>query len=57
MFRTDIIENFWASGLWNAIKYTCLGMIGIFIVTSIIILTVYLLNKATNIEPKENKED
>ena len=58
MFQTDIIENFWASGLWQAIKYTGLGMLGIFIVTAIIILTIYVLGKATDIEPsKEGNEE
>ena len=46
MFQTDIVENFWGSGLWNAIKYTGLGMVGIFVVVGIIILSVSLLNKA-----------
>lgn len=50
MFQTDIIENFWSSGLWQAIKYTGLGMLGIFIVTAIIILTIYVLGKATDFE-------
>ena len=57
MIQSDIFENFWASGLWNAIKYFGLGMIGIFIVTAIIILSVYLLNKATNPETKNKEEN
>ena len=50
MFQTDIIENFWSSGRWQAIKYTGLGMLGIFIVTAIIILTIYVLGKVTDFE-------
>ena len=50
MFQTDLIENFWSSGLWQAIKYTGLGMLGIFIVTAIIILTIYVLGKVTDFE-------
>ena len=48
MFQTDIVENFWGSGLWNAIKYTGLGMVGIFVVTGIIIGVIYTLAHFTN---------
>ena len=48
MFQTDIIDNFWTSGLWNAIKFTGLGMVGIFIVTGIIIAVIYALAHFTN---------
>lgn len=51
MFNTDFIENFWESGLWSAIKYTGLGMVGIFVVTGIIIGVIYALSYFTN---KEN---
>jgi len=57
MFQTDIINNFWASGLWQAIKYTALGMIGIFVVTGIIIAVVYALNHFTNVEHKPKATD
>jgi len=52
MFQNDIINNFWQSGLWNAIKYTGLGMVGIFVVTGIIIGVVYALSYFTNKERK-----
>lgn len=52
MFQTDIIENFWGSGLWQAIKYTGLGMLGIFIVTGIIIGVIYALSYFTSAKPK-----
>ena len=57
MFQKDIIEHFWSSGLWNAIKYTGLGMVGIFVVTGIIIGVIYALSYFTNREPKANNED
>ena len=57
MFQADIIENFWSSGLWQAIKYTGLGMLGIFIVTALIILTIYVLGKVTDIEINTEKEE
>ena len=50
MFQTDIVENFWTSGLWSAIKYTGLGMVGIFVVTGIIIGVIYALSYFTNKE-------
>ena len=52
MFQNDIINNFWQSGLWNAIKYTGLGMVGIFVVTGIIIGVIYALSYFTNKERK-----
>ena len=57
MFQTDIVENFWTSGLWNAIKYTGLGMLGIFIVTGIIITVIYALSHFTNPENKNNGDN
>ena len=54
MFQTDIVENFWNSGLWNSIKYTGLGMLGIFIVTGIIIAVIYALSHFTNRESNGN---
>jgi len=57
MFNTDFIENFWESGLWNAIKYTGLGMVGIFIVTGIIIGVIYALAHFTNLEKKADEKD
>ena len=57
MFNTDFIENFWESGLWNAIKYTGLGLLGIFIVTGIIIMVIYLLAYFTNKEPKGDDDN
>jgi hypothetical protein len=56
MFNTDFIDNFWSSGLWNAIKYTGLGMLGIFIVTGLIIAVIYALAYFTNREPKTTDE-
>ena len=56
MFQNDIINNFWQSGLWNAIKYTGLGMVGIFVVTGIIIGVIYALSYFTNREPKAPDE-
>ncbi len=57
MFRTDIIENFWASGLWSSIKYTGLGMIGIFVVTGIIIGVIYALGYFTNREERAKSSE
>lgn len=57
MFQTDITTDFWNSGLWQAIKYTGIGMLGIFIVTGIIISVVYALSYFTNREPKNDNED
>ena len=55
MFNTDFIENFWTSGLWNAIKYTGLGMVGIFVVTGMIIGVIYALAYFTNKESNSSK--
>ena len=57
MFNTDFIDNFWSSGLWNAIKYTGLGMVGIFVVTGIIILVIYLLSYFTNRDVESDDEE
>ena len=57
MLYTDFLENFWESGLWNAIKYTGLGMVGIFIVTGLIILVIYLLSNLTNRESADTDEE
>ena len=56
MFQNDIINNFWQSGLWNASKYTGLGMVGIFVVTGIIIGVIYALSYFTNKERKSPDE-
>ena len=56
MFQTDIVENFWGSGLWNAIKHTRLGMVGIFVVTGIIIGVIYALSHFTNKDSNSAKE-
>lgn len=48
----------WLSNLLEALKMMGLGMLGIFIVTGIIILVIYALNKVTNREaPKDNGEE
>ena len=56
MINRDFITDFWNSGLWSAIKYTGLGMLGIFIVTAIIIAVIYLLAYFTNREARVDNE-
>ncbi|MBO5671268.1 MAG: oxaloacetate decarboxylase [Clostridia bacterium] len=47
----------WEQNLYQALKILGIGILGIFLVTGIIILVVYALNKLTNIEKKSSESE
>lgn len=48
----DIGSEIWSKNIIEALKILGIGILGIFLVTGIIILVVYALNKFTNLEKK-----
>lgn len=52
----NLFENFNAMAFVDNLKYMGLGMLGIFIVIGVIVLSVVVLNKVTAAKP-ENKDE
>ena len=55
--KNTIGTDKWEQNLYQALKILGIGILGIFLVTGIIILVVYALNKFTNIEKKFSESE
>ena len=55
--KNTIGTDKWEQNLYQALKILGIGILGIFLVTGIIILVVYALNKFTNIEKKSSESE